>query len=99
VLIADEAVSALDVSVQKEVLKLLAQIRDEFGLTLVFITHDLRVAAQICDNIIVMKDGEIVERGSVDAVFDNPSHEYTQQLLAAEPGKDWVIPEFSNEAR
>ena len=96
VLIADEAVSALDVSVQKEVLKLLANIRDEFGLTLVFITHDLRVAAQICDNIIVLKDGEIVERGSVDAVFDAPTHEYTKNLLAAEPGKDWVIPEFSD---
>ena len=94
VLIADEAVSALDVSVQKEVLKLLADIRDEFGLTLIFITHDLRVAAQICDKIIVMKDGEIVERGSVDAVFEHPSHEYTRQLLAAEPGRDWVIPEF-----
>ncbi len=95
VLIADEAVSVLDVSVQKEVLKLLANIRDEFGLTLVFITHDLRVAAQICDNIIVMKDGTIVERGSVDDVFDHPQDQYTQSLLAAEPGKDWVIPDFS----
>ncbi|RUM76780.1 MAG: microcin ABC transporter ATP-binding protein [Sulfurovum sp.] len=94
VLIADEAVSALDVSVQKEVLKLLANIRDEFGLTLVFITHDLRVAAQICDNIIVMKNGEIVERGTVDDVFENPQDEYTKVLLAAEPGKDWVIPEL-----
>ncbi len=95
VLIADEAVSALDVSVQKEVLKLLANIRDEFGLTLIFITHDLRVAAQICDNIIVMKDGEIVETGTVDDVFDKPVNEYTKVLLAAEPGKDWTIPEFS----
>ncbi len=96
VLIADEAVSALDVSVQKEVLALINDIRDSFGLTVLFITHDLRVAAQICDNIIVMKDGEIVERGGVGKVFGAPEHEYTKTLLAAEPGKDWIIPEFHN---
>ena len=95
VLIADEAVSALDVSVQKKVLELLAEIRDKFGLTVIFITHDLRVAAQICDNILVMKEGEIVERGSVDEVFGDPKHDYTRTLLAAEPGRDWKIPEFS----
>jgi peptide/nickel transport system ATP-binding protein len=95
ILIADEAVSALDVSVQKEVLTLLADIKRQFGLSLLFITHDLRVAAQICDNIIVMGNGEIVERGAVDEVFGSPKHAYTQQLLQAMPGKDWQIPQVS----
>ncbi|MCA0997202.1 ABC transporter ATP-binding protein [Alloyangia pacifica] len=95
VLIADEAVSALDVSVQKEVLKLLNEIRDKMGLTVLFITHDLRVAAQVCDNLIVMQQGEIVERGSVDQVFGSPSHAYTQKLLAAQPGQDWDVPDVS----
>lgn len=95
VLIADEAVSALDVSVQKEVLKLLNEIRDEMGLTVLFITHDLRVAAQICDNLLVMEQGVIVERGTVDEVFGNPSHAYTRKLLDAQPGKDWVVPDIS----
>lgn len=95
VLIADEAVSALDVSVQKEVLNLLKEIRDTMGLTVLFITHDLRVAAQVCDNLIVMQKGEIVERGSVDQVFGAPKHPYTQKLLAAQPGKGWEVPDIS----
>ena len=93
ILIADEAVSALDVSVQKEVLTLLADIKRQFGLSMLFITHDLRVAAQICDNIIVMSNGEIVERGTVDEVFGDPKHAYTQQLLNAMPGRAWKIPD------
>ena len=95
VLIADEAVSALDVSVQKEVLKLLNEIRDRMGLTVLFITHDLRVAAQICDNLVVMQNGEIVERGTVDAVFGSPAHAYTKKLLSAQPGQNWVVPDIS----
>lgn len=95
VLIADEAVSALDVSVQKEVLKLLNEIRDRMGLTVLFITHDLRVAAQVCDNLIVMQKGEIVERGAVDQVFGTPSHAYTRMLLDAQPGKGWQVPDVS----
>jgi peptide/nickel transport system ATP-binding protein len=95
VLIADEAVSALDVSVQKEVLKLLNEIRDRMGLTVLFITHDLRVAAQVCDHLIVMQKGEIVERGTVDAVFGTPSHPYTSMLLDAQPGKGWDVPDVS----
>ncbi|MEO1190626.1 MAG: ABC transporter ATP-binding protein [Pseudomonadota bacterium] len=86
VLVADEAVSALDVSVQAQVLELLADIRDRFHLALIFITHDLCVAAQICDRIAVMRRGEIVEMGPTEAVFGNPQHSYTQALLGAVPG-------------
>ncbi len=86
VLVADEAVSALDVSVQAQVLDLLADIRDRFHLALIFITHDLCVAAQICDRIAVMRYGEIVETGTTEEVFTRPTHSYTRALLAAVPG-------------
>ncbi|GLT11410.1 ABC transporter ATP-binding protein [Sulfitobacter porphyrae] len=95
ILIADEAVSALDVSVQKEVLKLLNEIRDRMGLTVLFITHDLRVAAQVCDTLIVMQQGDVVERGTVEEVFGAPSHPYTRMLLDAQPGKHWDVPDIA----
>jgi peptide/nickel transport system ATP-binding protein len=95
ILIADEAVSALDVSVQKDVLKLLDDIRKAVGLTVIFITHDLRVAAEISDHILVMSKGEVVEYGTVDDVFGNPQHSYTRQLLAAMPGRGWEAPDMA----
>ncbi len=92
-LIADEPVSALDVSVQAQVLDLLEDLRHRLNLSMLFITHDLRIAAQICDTIAVMQKGSIVEIGPARDVFGNPQHAYTRQLLDAIPGKGWTIPE------
>lgn len=88
-LVADEAVSALDVSVQAQILKLLEEIKQRLNITVLFITHDLRVAAQICDRIIVMYRGKIVEEGDTKNVFSEPAHEYTRRLLSAAPGKSF----------
>ncbi|MNS30029.1 Glutathione import ATP-binding protein GsiA [compost metagenome] len=94
ILVADEAVSALDVSVQAQVLELLEQVRQRTGVGVLFITHDLRVAAQICDTIMVMQRGKVVETGSAETVLTEPRHEYTRTLIEAAPGRDWDFRNF-----
>ena len=90
-LIADEAVSALDVSVQAQVLALLEEIRERLSLAMLFITHDLRVAAQVCDHVAVMSQGKVVEYGTATQVFGEPQHEYTRALFAAAPGRGFAF--------
>jgi peptide/nickel transport system ATP-binding protein len=85
VLICDESVSALDVSVQATVLNLLLDLQDEFGMTYVFISHDLAVVKYMADDMLVMNQGAIVEQGSADAIYENPQNEYTRRLLTAIP--------------
>jgi peptide/nickel transport system ATP-binding protein len=89
VLVADEAVSALDMSTQAEILKLLDDLQARLGLAIVFVTHDLRVAAQICDNVAIMQGGRIVESGAASDILIRPRHAYTQALIDAVPGRHW----------
>ena len=85
VLIADESVAALDVSVQASILALLRKLREELGLTLLFITHDLAVVRQVSDRLVIMSAGEVVEEGGTEAFFAGPRHEYSRRLLASAP--------------
>ena len=82
-LIADEPVSALDVTIQAQILKLLRQLRDDLDLSYLFISHDLNVVYQLCDRVLVMKQGRIVEQGTVDEVYDHPKEDYTRRFLEA----------------
>jgi len=95
-LVADEAVSALDVSVQKQVLELLSQVRDRMQLAMLFITHDLRVAAQVCDSVAVMSKGVVVEYAPAQDLFSNPQHEYTRALFEAAPGRHFEFAEHNS---
>ena len=85
-IVADEPVSALDVSVQAQVLNLMQDLQDTFGVTYLFISHDLSVVDLVCDEVIVLEGGRIVEQGDPDRIFQRPQHPYTQRLLAAVPG-------------
>jgi oligopeptide/dipeptide ABC transporter ATP-binding protein len=85
VLIADEPTTALDVTIQLQYLKLLKRLQQESGMAILFITHDFGVVARMCDRVAVMYAGRIVECGPVRAVFDNPTHPYTQALIASVP--------------
>ncbi len=93
VLVADEAVSALDMSTQADILRLLADIQDRLGIAMLFITHDLRVAAQLCDDVAIMQAGRIVEYGPAGNILTRPRQPYTRDLVEAAPGRGW---DFAN---
>jgi ABC-type dipeptide/oligopeptide/nickel transport system ATPase component len=85
-LIADEATTALDASVQRQVLELIADIQEEYKMSLLFVTHNLGLVAEMADRVVVMKEGKVVEIASVHNLFKNPEHAYTSELLRACPG-------------
>jgi peptide/nickel transport system ATP-binding protein len=91
-LIADEPVSALDVSVQAQVLDLLRVLQRDYKLTMIFVTHDLRVASEMCDRIVVMREGRVIETGDAARICGAPSNEYTRALIDAIPGRTWIRP-------
>ncbi len=87
-IVADEPVSALDVSVQAQVLNLMMDLQERHGLSYLFVSHDLAVVNLMCDDVLVLQSGRVLEQGSSQAIFHNPQHPYTQTLLAAVPGLD-----------
>jgi oligopeptide transport system ATP-binding protein len=98
IIILDEAVSALDVSIQAQILNLLAELRQQSTVSYMLLTHDLAVVRQVADDVIVMRDGRIVERAPTDTLFDNPQHPYTKLLLSCVPRQGWK-PQRTREAR
>jgi peptide/nickel transport system ATP-binding protein len=90
--VADEPVSALDMTIQAQVLKLFARLQAQYGFACLFISHDLAAVEQVADRVVVMQDGRVVEQGSRDDVFDHPQHDYTKALLAAAPVLDFARP-------
>ena len=84
-LIADEPTTALDVTIQAQILRLLTKLQSDFGMAMLFITHDLGIVSKLANRVCIMKDGEIVEEGETNAVFSSPAHEYTKRLVEAEP--------------
>jgi oligopeptide transport system ATP-binding protein len=89
ILVLDEAVAALDVSVQAQVLNLLADLRAAHGLSYLFITHDLAVVRHVADEVLVMRHGAVIERGTVADILDEPGEDYTRRLLASVPRRGW----------